>query len=209
MTLIGFSWGAWLGYLFAARFPELVKKLTIVGSGPYDHRYYLDRVKTRENRMSPEQKHTYSTILTLLQNPTGIDKDAAISQLGEICQTIDQYAEAEVDENIQELFPAPQFDVDRSMHFQQALNEFITMRKSGALLNEAEKILCPVVAIHGDYDPHPAKGVKIPLEKTIKDFHFILLDKCGHKPWMERHARSKFFQLLNSEVSASGNQTQS
>ena len=46
------------------------------------------------------------------------------------------------------------------------------MRKSGDLLKEAEKIKCPVVAIHGDYDPHPANGVKIPLEKRIVDFQF-------------------------------------
>ena len=46
VILIGFSWGAWLGYLFAARFPELVKKLILVGSGPYEHHYYLDLIKT-------------------------------------------------------------------------------------------------------------------------------------------------------------------
>ncbi|MBU1474822.1 MAG: alpha/beta hydrolase, partial [Acidobacteria bacterium] len=38
-TLIGFSWGAWLAWLFASRHPELVKKLVLVGIGPFESRY--------------------------------------------------------------------------------------------------------------------------------------------------------------------------
>jgi pimeloyl-ACP methyl ester carboxylesterase len=49
-----------------------------------------------------------------------------------------------------------------------------------------KNIECPVVAIHGDYDPHPADGVRIPLSNVLKDFRFILLGKCGHVPWFER-----------------------
>jgi pimeloyl-ACP methyl ester carboxylesterase len=39
VTLIGFSWGAWLSYIFTARYPALVKKLILVGSGPYEQQY--------------------------------------------------------------------------------------------------------------------------------------------------------------------------
>ena len=74
------------------------------------------------------------------------------------------------------------------------------MRKSGQLLEEGRKIICPVVAIHGDYDPHPATGVKEPLEKVIKDFRFILLKNCGHHPWYEKEARDNFYQILQQET---------
>jgi len=196
VVLIGFSWGAWLGYLFAAKFPELVKKLIMIGSGPYEHQFYLELIETRNNRMDHEQKELYSEILNNLQDANVTNKDFYISQLGALCGNIDQYDDIEAEKS----FASPHFDLDRSTHFQQALNEVIGMRKSGDLLKEAEKIKCPVVAIHGDYDPHPANGVKIPLEKRIVDFQFILLEKCGHKPWTERYARSKFFQLINSAL---------
>jgi len=38
------------------------------------------------------------------------------------------------------------------------------------------------VSIHGDYDPHPAEGVKEPLTRVIKDFRFILLKKLRPSP---------------------------
>lgn len=74
------------------------------------------------------------------------------------------------------------------------------MRKSGQLLEIACKIRCPVVAIHGDYDPHPAAGVREPLAKVVQDFRFVLLEKCGHKPWAEREARDEFYGVLEREL---------
>src|SRR5262245_32734300 len=38
-TLIGSSWGAMLGFIFAAYHPAAVKKLILVGSGVYEQRY--------------------------------------------------------------------------------------------------------------------------------------------------------------------------
>ena len=46
-------------------------------------------------------------------------------------------------------------------------NEASKLRQSEILLNYGKKIKCPVVAIHGDYDPHDYRGVKIPLENSI------------------------------------------
>jgi len=39
VTLVGYSWGAWLGYLVAAQHPVLVKKLIMVSSGALEARY--------------------------------------------------------------------------------------------------------------------------------------------------------------------------
>ena len=74
------------------------------------------------------------------------------------------------------------------------------LRKSGKLLELANHIKCPVVAVHGDYDPHPAEGVEKPLSGILKDFRFILLEKCGHNPWVERHAKSRFYEVLQEEL---------
>jgi len=77
------------------------------------------------------------------------------------------------------------------------------MRQSGELLKLGEKISCPVVVIHGDYDPHPASGVERPLSRIIKDFRFILLKDCGHEPWKERLARQRFYEILRTEINRS------
>jgi pimeloyl-ACP methyl ester carboxylesterase len=57
-----------------------------------------------------------------------------------------------------------------------------------------------VIAIHGDYDPHPAEGVQKPLSSVLRDFRFVLLEKCGHTPWLERQARESFYHILKEEI---------
>ncbi len=85
--------------------------------------------------------------------------------------------------------------------FNSVWKEAEELRSSGKLLEFVKDIKCPVVAIHGDYDPHPAEGVQKPLSAILKDFRFILLDHCGHKPWIEKDAREKFFELIRNELS--------
>lgn len=68
------------------------------------------------------------------------------------------------------------------------------------MLELGKEIRCQVVAIHGDYDPHPFEGIREPLSRTLKDFRFILLEKCGHKPWIEGGAKERFYSLLRNEI---------
>jgi pimeloyl-ACP methyl ester carboxylesterase len=76
------------------------------------------------------------------------------------------------------------------------------LRNGGTLIGFGKEIRCPVVAIHGDYDPHLAEGVREPLQRALKDFKFILLKDCGHYPWVEKRASQKFFEILNGELEA-------
>ena len=55
ITLIGFSWGAWLSYIFTAKYPNLVKKLILISSGPYEEKYVEGIQNTRMNRLSAEE----------------------------------------------------------------------------------------------------------------------------------------------------------
>jgi pimeloyl-ACP methyl ester carboxylesterase len=74
------------------------------------------------------------------------------------------------------------------------------LRQSGELLELGKKVRCPVIAIHGDYDPHPYEGVERPLSQILEDFRFILLKDCGHNPWLERHAKDNFYKILSGEI---------
>ena len=76
------------------------------------------------------------------------------------------------------------------------------MRSSGELLQSGKKIQCRIVAIHGDYDPHPAAGVQEPLTRVLKDFRFTILARCGHHPWLERQAKDNFYRALRRELSS-------
>ena len=57
-----------------------------------------------------------------------------------------------------------------------------------------------MLAIHGNYDPHAAEGVREPLARVLADFRFVLLERCGHLPWIERQAREEFYRLLSDAL---------
>jgi pimeloyl-ACP methyl ester carboxylesterase len=184
-VLIGYSWGAWLGLLFAARHPALVQKLVLVSSGPFEEKYVARIMGSRLKRLSAQEQREVHLLQKDLKDP---DKFA---RFGELMSQADFYDPLPMKTEGVELRP----DL-----FQGVWGEASELRKNGQLLARIKDIQCPVTAIHGDHDPHPAEGVEKPLAAALKGFRFILLEKCGHTPWMEKQARDPFFEALNKEL---------
>lgn len=187
--LIGWSWGAWLAYLLTAKHQHLVKKLILIGSGPFESSYAKDIMSTRLSRLTALEQTRVGELSNILQS--GKVDPEIFSEFGALMDKADSYSS---------LPHSPE-----SIEFQPEIYESVwqeadELRKSGKLLELGRKLLCPVVAIHGDYDPHPADGVRLPLAGVIKDFRFLLLNKCGHHPWFEKYAKKKFYQYLKSKL---------
>jgi pimeloyl-ACP methyl ester carboxylesterase len=195
MTLIGFSWGAWLAALYTAEHPQDVLKLVLIGSGSFEEKYTADMHSTRLGRLSADER-VELTDLTQVMSTLDKNTDQAFTRAGELFSKADAYDPLPSESEILSF----QADVYRSVWPLAA-----EMRRSGNLLAAVSSIQCPVVALHGDHDPHPAEGVRVPLEKVLPDFRFILLERCGHKPWIERHARQRFFQILRDELNTLAN----
>ena len=174
-----------MGYLLAARHPALVRKLILVSSGPFEEKYVEQMMKTRLQRLSPKEREDVKFLMSRPEDPL------AFGLMGELLSKADFYDPLPMHPEGVELKP----DI-----FKSVWPEAAELRKSGKLLEAAQSIQCPVVAIHGDHDPHPAEGVRKPLSGALKDFRFILLEKCGHTPWMEKRAREEFFQTLRQEL---------
>ena len=65
-----------------------------------------------------------------------------------------------------------------------------------------KRVHFPLNAVSCGFDV-PLDGVQQPLSSRLKEFHLIAFEKCGHKPWIERHARARFYQVLRTELHAS------
>jgi pimeloyl-ACP methyl ester carboxylesterase len=187
VTLVGFSWGAFLSFLLAARHPELVKKLILVSSPPFEEQYAAGITQTRMKRLPKSGQAEAQALLARLADPAVTSKNAVLAQLGTLLARADAYDPANVPD---EGFHC-QYDV-----FKGVWDEACELREKQILIQMAKAIRCPVVAIHGDWDPHPAEGVNDPLAKALPDFRFILLEKCGHRPWIERTASENFYKAI-------------
>lgn len=191
-TLIGSSWGAMLSYMLAARCPEIVKKLILVGSGVYEEQYAASIQDTRLSRLTEQEREEVRSLMEVLDDPANLRQDTTFTRLGVLFTKTDAYNPLTLDTELIK----PKYDV-----YQNVWKDVVELRSSGKLLEMGKMIRCPVVAIHGDYDPHPAIGIERPLTAVVKDFRFILLRNCGHLPWVEKEAKDRFYAILRQELS--------
>jgi pimeloyl-ACP methyl ester carboxylesterase len=187
VTLIGYSWGATLSYLVTARYPELVSRLILVSCGGFTPESGKKCQETRFHRMSPTLQTEVLSLFKQLQLPTEPEADQAFVQLGHLFSKLDAFAPLAYEQD--------EIEYNRNI-FLQVSEDLAALRTSGTLLDHAKNIQCPVLAIHGDYDPHPAEDIQQPLSSCISIFKFELLKQCGHKPWIEQHAEQAFYRIL-------------
>jgi pimeloyl-ACP methyl ester carboxylesterase len=190
--LVGHSWGAWLCLLFAARYPEMIERLVLISSGVLEDRYTEDLRTTQSARLTDAERTEMARLQRLLDDPDVPEKGALFSRYGRLFVKTENYdAELEVWDS---------FETDPAI-FNYVWPEAAAMRSNGELLRQASRVTCPVLAVHGDYDPSPAEGVREPLVRVLTaPFEFIVLEKCGHTPWLERHARAELCEILKANL---------
>ncbi|NQT24702.1 alpha/beta hydrolase [candidate division KSB1 bacterium] len=190
VALIGYSWGAWLSWMTAARYPNLVKKLILVSSGPFEEKYSTGIQNMRMKRLNSQGRSEVVSLLKAIDESNESDTTDLFARFGTLMSKADTFDPIPEQKDIN-----CRFDI-----FQKVWPAASQMRASGELIALAKYIQCPVTAIHGDYDPHPAEGVRESLSKLLTEFRFILLEKCGHKPWVEKQVRDQFFEILLQEI---------
>ena len=193
VTLIGHSWGAWLAYFLAAEHPELVHKLILVGAPAFEQKYVKNLSDTRMSRLTPAERDEIDALFKQLEDSTVTQeqKNVHFARFGSLFSKTDTYDP--IDE------PRETINVQADI-YNCVWPQADELRKSGRLLEIGKSIRCPVLAIHGEYDPTPAAGVESPLKNIIKKFRFIILKNCGHTPWIERQARLNFYEILKTEL---------
>jgi pimeloyl-ACP methyl ester carboxylesterase len=191
VTLVGYSWGATLSYVFTARNPSCVRKLILVSSGVFEDTY-VERIKNnRLKRLNEQERALLEELIDMMNDGDTQEKNDAFAQLGVLLDKADSYD------------PLPhESDAIAFQHdiFKNVWDDAEALRSSGELVKMGKDISCPVVAIHGDFDPHPYEGILSPLSRVLPDFRLILLEKCGHHPWYERYAKDEFYTALKREI---------
>jgi pimeloyl-ACP methyl ester carboxylesterase len=198
VIFIGHSWGAWLSALVTATYPELVRKLILVGSGPFEEKYVPKIAENRFKRLSPHEQEEYLQLVEMLDRSAAQDSAVSLARLGELTHKADSYDPIELPNDTTDLADI----ADPGEIYQGVWPKAAELRATGELLRLVATITCPVVALHGDSDPHPAEGIQQPLAAKVKNFRMIMLEQCGHTPWCERHVMERFYKILEHELSA-------
>jgi len=184
VTLIGFSWGAWLSLLVAATYPSVVKKLILIGCPPLVQKDAADIMQRRLSRLSKKEQKLLleSWDKAKEKAPSKEDLNAFIT----LFIKADGYSVEQPDE-------LPYYN---SEIFNTVWPQAEEMRQKGVCADTLEKIECPVVCIHGEVDPHPFESIQSSFSKHKVE----VLKKCGHRPWLERQAKEIFYVTLQKEI---------
>ena len=137
--------------LVSAEYPELVKKLILVGSGPFEEKYVSDIMKIRLGRLNKEERKEAVSLMEALNDGLSKNKEELMKRFGKLISKSDSFNPMKHGDELVEC----RYDIHKKVW-----EEASKLRSSGKLLEYAKKIKCPVVAIHGDYDPHPWEGIK-------------------------------------------------
>lgn len=185
-TLIGHSWGSWLSVLFAEKYPKICENIILVGCPPLEDKYVKEISLRRLRNLSENESRIYQR----MTENAAADED--MKKISGILEKSDNY-----DLESREKLTAGKADNEI---YNRIWKEASRLRTSGELLSAFKNIQSKLFLIHGVCDPHPVEGVIKPLEENGIPCKTYILEKCGHSPFMEKYAKDKFYDILQTII---------
>ncbi len=168
-ALVGSSWGAMLALAFAAAHPEMAGPIVLVGCGTFET---ASRARLHD--------------LVAERTPSGPVPESPADRARWLLPAYSYDLECED----LEIAAFHQRDHDESWA------DMLRLQATGVYPAAFAAIRSPVLMLHGAADPHPGRMILESLRPHIPAIEYREWERCGHYPWLERHAREKFFAVL-------------
>jgi pimeloyl-ACP methyl ester carboxylesterase len=189
VRFVGFSWGAMLALTYAARYPEKIDRIVLIGCGTFDkhaRRIYENNMKQRMDTDTKLHIDNIQSQLTAENNRKR--RNELFSEFGSIYTQLQSFKPTKTD-----LEYILNYD---EKGFRETWADALYLQEKGTQPVEFKHIEIPVIMIHGEEDPHPGPMIYKTLTKFIRDIKNLQLSRCGHKPWIESDAKIEFYKIL-------------
>ena len=189
VRLVGFSWGAMLALTYAARYPTQVERLILIGCGTFDRRAREAYEAAMTERMDADLRRRFEELTVRLAGETDRRRrDKLFAEFGSLCTRIQAFDPLASESEEEMLYD--------EVGFRETWSDAVSLQEQGIQPAEFAAVKAPVTMIHGDADPHPGRLIFESLEPIISNIQYRELSRCGHTPWIERHAKEAFYELL-------------
>ena len=185
--LAGQSWGASIAVYYAEKYPQHVKKLLLLEPMPGSSEYMKEVEQTIMTRLT---KSDLDELIAISGNPK-IKKDPELFNRKE---------------NL--LFKVYYFDTLKMDKNKMAYMDSVRIKKSNAsskmfhnflynysLYSKLEKIKCPILIIHGDYDVVPNESI-VKMAECNKKTELHIIKDCGH--FVHSEKEKEYFDLIRT-----------
>ena len=178
-AVVGHSWGASLGLLYALAHPQRVTRLAYVSGVGITEEWEPEYRRNRNERLTEGERARWGEVARRIED--GAADPALENEAAEFLVRTDFADASRIG-----LAPRPFFVYPPNRRVNARLNaEWTRLVDSGQLPERARALRVPTLVLHGDADPRPpwpARG----LARLIPGARFVLLDDVGHEPFWER-----------------------
>lgn len=184
LVLVGHSWGGMLSFAYAAKYPNNVDRLVLLGSGGITgtfFNYFSSNIQMRLYKEDLEEKKTATGMgahLKAIWPGYFYSRERALAS--------------------KQLLDASFANADASNINSFTLKDYKLTEVMRA--NGLQKYKSPVFVIQGRQDPvgestvYETKGI-------LPQTHIAFIEKCGHLPWLEgQAAANEFYELMRAAL---------
>jgi pimeloyl-ACP methyl ester carboxylesterase len=179
-ALVGHSWGAMLALAYAAAHPESAGPIVLVGCGTFDEASRARFHQLLNERLSAD----IAAIETRIADP-----DELLRAKGRLWFEASSY---DIDAAASE---SPEVDARANA---ETWADMLRIQKEGVYPAAFRAIRSPVLMLHGAAGPHPGRMILESLRPSIPHIEYREWPRCGHYPWLERHARREFVEAMEA-----------
>jgi len=193
-ALVGASWGAMLALCYAADFPGTVRCIVAIGCGTFDERSRRELERRRAASETPGDRRQIEALqweIATARSPS--EQDAAFGALARLLTRMDI---------VEPAGPVEDLVIRHDYRcFRAVWGDMVRLQREGVYPRRLSRVDCPVTLLHGREDPHPGRLIHESLRPHLPGIRYLELERCGHSPWLERHARAPFYRALREALS--------
>lgn len=185
--VLGHSWGAMLALAYGAAHPAALAGLVAVGSGTFDVASRRRLAELRGERLGEPVRRLVDRV-----EGSGLSPSEQMRRVSVMMFKADSHDLAEAG--------APA-SFDAAGH-DGSWADAMRLQSEGVHPAAFGAIEAPVVMVHGEHDTHPGEMIRDSLLPHLPRLEYVKLARCGHYPWLERHARDRFYEVVRGWLTA-------
>lgn len=182
LIIVGHSWGAMLGFAYAAKYPDKLDRLILLGPGGITSAFFTYFESNIQMRLHEEDKE---------------EAQKSTVREGGLKAIIPGYFfSRERGLFMKSLLDSTLMNKNQSAIYRLTIKSYTATQANR--VKEIRKYKNPVYIIQGRQDPIGESTV-YETREVLPQTKFTFIEDCGHFPWLEEEkAVTEFYQLLNS-----------
>jgi pimeloyl-ACP methyl ester carboxylesterase len=154
----------------------------LVGCGTFDLAARARFKATLDGRMDDRLRHRIAALEDEIPDP-----DRRLAAFGDLLAPVYAFDPLPLDLG---------FEACDARAHEETWNDMLRLQADGTYPAAFAAIESRVLMLHGAFDPHPGAMIRASLRPHVRLLEYVEWERCGHYPWIERHARDDFFRVL-------------